>query len=145
MYNGGSAANCGHRALLAEVVGLAGPDALQLPVTRPLPCRLGQQAPRGGSVRAGARGSQPESSLEAVLAPRAPVAGLVAVLALEAGDLASQRQEGSIVRGFRPLLSGVCPAPHAQAVPERGSREVRARPDGGWSQPPCPGSQQQTQ
>lgn len=144
MCNGGLAANCDHRALRAGAVLQAGPDLTAAPVTWTLPCRLGEQAPRGRSVRA--QGSWPESSLEAVLSPKRPCGRPGCCVGSGRQEIwLLDSKKALIVRGFRPLLSGVCPAPHAQAVPERGSREVRARPGRGWSWPPCPGSQQQMQ
>lgn len=131
---------------------LAGPDLTAAPCdvdAAPPPGRTGSG---GGSVEARAQGSRPERPLEAALSPQAPLwqAWLLCWL-WEAGELASRLQEGFDRLGLKALAVWGLPAPHAQAVPERASREVQARPGGRWSRPyhpvalpPCPGSQQQT-
>lgn len=116
MCNGGLAANCDHRALRAGAVLQAGPDLTAAPVTWTLPCRLGEQAPRGRSVRA--QGSWPESSLGAVLSPQAPLwqAWLLCWL-WEAGDLASRLQEGFDRQGLQAFAVWGLPSPSCSGCP----------------------------
>lgn len=62
MYNGGPAANCNHRALLAEVVVLAGPDRTAAPRDAAAALPLGT-AGSAGRVCQGQRPGQPAREL----------------------------------------------------------------------------------